>query len=870
MRSYSCAALAAIAHSAAIRPQSPALIDPEGGTLSYGDLWTRIEALSERLQEAGIGFGERVAVLLPQGALQVLAVVGVLNHHLAIPLQPKTTVAEVESSLRRLSASALIVSPEQTAEAEAAIGMGVTVLVARKDASPRDWEIRASAAESSRSASTSEAILFLITSATTDHSKVVPLTGANLDAGNAATRDAAELADSDRLLLMVSLCHRLGVESAFAQYLAGGTVIAAPAFDPAAYARWLNELKPTWYVCAPTVHQAALAQLKAAPPSYPTSLRLVQSAGAPLPKNVRDELEQVLRVPVLNGYGATEAHYIAIEALPFLGHVPNAAGRSCGLKIGIMSPSGELLAAGEEGEIVVRGPAVFSGYVDDEESTAAAFVNGWFRTGDLGRLDAQGNLFITGRLKEMINRGGEKILPGEVDEALASHPAVLEAAAFAVPHPTLGEDVACAVVLREGNDAQVSALELRRYAAQRLAAFKVPHHIYFAEEIPQGELGKPQRWLLAERFRDHRGAAPASEPLPLARGLLIRSLHEIWARILNRDELGFDEDFFEAGGDSLQAINMLVEVDQRFSCQTSAQAASFLDDPTLENLIRLVGSPSLPKLNPSESNEIQVFPIGNGGSSKRIFCIPTVASEGLMFRRLAAHLNGQIEVSIVRPAVTLRSYALFSIEDEGKEVAAAIRKAQPIGPYFVGGYCYGGVVAVEAARQLIQEGQDVKVILFEVPMPGSPGLLRDLPVWLERARAQWSRIWTSAHPGLRKNFRRFSRRLVWSALVPFRRLLVPIEHLAPVQGLLEWARFEQFPLFKARPIDAPFLHILCTDEPDAIEAFARFGWRRIAQRGVEEHFVSFNHQNVLHESNLPGIVEILLRWCGVECGAVKA
>lgn len=869
MRSYSCAALASIAHCAEASPHSDALVRPDGITLSYNDLWTQIEAVSRRLQHAGVGSGERVAVLVPQGALQILAVVGVLNQHVAIPLQAKTTAAEVEFSLRRMSASALIVSPEYVAETEAATQMGLTVLVARKEALPSAWEIRASAVAPTRSASGSKAILFLITSATTDRSKVVPLTGANLDAGNAATRDAAQLAGSDRLLSMVSLCHRLGLESVLAQFLAGGTVIATPGFDPAAFGRWLIDLKPTWYVCAPTVHQAALAQLKTAPPNDPTSLRLVQSAGAPLPKDVRDELEQLLSVPVLNGYGATEAHYIAIEALPFEGHIPAAAGRSCGLEIGIVHASGEVLPTGEEGEIVVRGPAVFSGYEDDAEANRRAFQNGWFRTGDLGRLDAQGNLFITGRLKEMINRGGEKIVPGEVDEVFASHPAVLEAAAFAVPHPTLGEDVACAIVLHEGHELRVSPRELRSYAAQRLAPFKVPHRIHFVDQIPRGELGKPQRWVLSERLRHDRNGGPTPAEVnrhPLAGGLLFRSLHEIWARVLDRPDLGYDEDFFEAGGDSLAAINMLAEVDQRYGCQTSAWAASFLDEPTLENLTRLMGNPLPPRPSRNDSSNMQIFPVRKGGASAELFCIPTEGHEGLYFRRLASHLAGKMDLSIVRPANTFHNIGLFSLEREGKEVAEVIRRAQSEGPYFVSGYCYGGVVAVEAARQLALEGQDVRVILFEVPTPGSPGILRDWRIWIEGGKRQWRRIWTTKHPGLTRNVRRFMLRALWAVLVSFRSLLVPIEHLALIQWILTWAQFENFPLYKARVIDAPLLHFLCMDEPSLIDSASRFGWRRIAGRGLEERFVPLNHQTILLEPNLPEIVDVLLRWCGIQEG----
>ena len=866
MSPSSFAAIDAISRYAHASPKLPALIEPDGATLDYAEFWAQLEALSQRLQEAGVGIGERVAVLLPQGGLEVIAVAGVLNRHVCLPLKARTTVAEVESALRRSVASALIVSAEFEAEAEAALEMGLTVLIAISGEPPKNWVIRTSAYAPIGTVAHSEAILFLITSATTSDSKVVPLTAANLNAGNTWTRDSAQLVASDRLLLMVPLCHRIGFESTFAQFLAGGTVIATGGFDPAAYVRWLNTLDPTWYVCAPAVHQAALLQLRDEQLARPISLRLLQSAGAPLPNDVREQLEEVLRLPVLNGYGATEAHYIAIEALPYHGHIPNAAGRSCGLEIGIMDAAGTLLPCGEDGEIAARGLSVCSGYLDDPEANCTSFRDGWFRTGDLGRLDQEGNLYVTGRLKEMINRGGEKILPGEVDAVLMSHPAVLEAAAFAIPHPTLGEDVACAVVLRKGDDAQVSALELRRFATERLAPFKVPHRIYFVDQIPRGELGKPQRWVLAERTRDIRSASPTPDELNhhlQTDGVFFEKLHEIWACILDRNDLGYNEDFFEAGGDSLAAINMLAEVDLRFGCQTSANAASFLDEPTLENLTSLVGWPPPPNRGSDESRDIQIIPVRNTGTSRQLFCFPTIASEGLIFRRMATHLRGQMDVSIVRPTITHRSFPLFGIENEGREAAQAIRKAQPEGPYFLTGYCYGGVVAVEAARQLVLEGQDVRVILFDVPMPGAPGLLRDWRIWIDGARRIWHRLWTSEHPGLTRNYRRVSRYLVWSALVPFRRVLVPVENVSVVRWILEWSRFDHYPLYKARPVDAPFLHFLCMDEPKRIDAISRFGWRRIARGGIEEKFVPLDHPNILHESNLPEIVEVLLRWCGI-------
>ena len=862
-----CAAVGAIADCAESQPNALALIEPNGLTLNYAELWTQLTAVGHRLEEAGIGSRDTVCILLPQGIHQVLAVAGILNYCICAPLQPRTTVSEVEAALRKLAAAALIVSPEFEAEAHSALGSGLTVMVARHDQSPRDWEIRRPLVSRNPSARNSDAVLLLLTSATTSSSKLVPLSAANLDAGAVARRDSLRLTASDRMLLMTSLSHSIGVGTTLAQFLAKGSIIATRGFDPASYLRWLHDLQPTWYDCAPTVHQAALVELTRTPPSTPVSLRFIQSAGAPLPDDVRKGLEQLLRIPVFNDYGMTEACAIATDALLSGGRVPNSLGGNFGMEIGVMHECGDLLPPGEEGEIVVRGPAVFSGYEDDADANRRAFQGDWFRTGDQGLLDEDGNLSITGRLKEMINRGGEKILPGEVDAAILSHPMVVEAAAFAVPHRTLGEDVACAVVLRDVSKAGVTAHELRRFAAQRLAAFKVPHHIYFVDEIPRGELGKPQRWVLSDRFRERRAAPPsAAEVIQHLHkdGIFFEVLHEIWARILERDDLGFNEDFFEAGGDSLAAVNMLAEIDQRFGCETSAWAASFLDEPTLENLVVLVGNPAPPRPNPGDPSDIRIFPVRKSGASEELFCLPAEGHEGLYFRRLATHLAGKMDLSIVRPANTFHSMGLFSIEREGIEVAEVIRRAQPDGPYFVSGYCYGGVIAAEAARQLALEGQDVRVILFEVPMPGSPGILRDWPAWIKCAKLQWRRIWTMKHPGLTRNVRRFLLRVLWAALVPLRRLLLPIEHFAPIQWLLKQAEYENFPLYKARVADAPFLHFLCTDEPSPIDSASRFAWRRIAGRGIEERFVPLNHQTVLLEPNLPEIVEVLLRWCGIQ------
>lgn len=899
MHSRSCASLDAIARSAESKPHSPALIDPNGITLNYAAIWTQILAVGRRLEDAGVGLEETVSVLLPQGATQVLAIAGVLNHCVCAPLHPRTNVAEVEHFLTALGAAAIVVSPDFEAEAEAASRIGLIVVVARDGEPPDEWQIRRPAAPLQSPAKRTDAILLLITSATSGSSKLVPLSAANLDAQAEPRSRLLRLTESDRLLQMTSLSHSIGIDNTFAQFLSGGAIIATGGFDSTSYSRWLDELRPTWYDCAPTVHQAALAQLKVKPPGHPVSLRFVQSAGAPLTGDVRQELERILGVPVLNDYGMTETGPIATDAFIAGDRIQNSAGRSCGLEIGIIDPSGEFVVPGAEGEIAVRGPAVFAGYLDNPEANRAAFRNGWFRTGDLGRLEHAGNLFVTGRIKEMINRGGEKILPGEIDLALTAHPAVLEAAAFGVPHPTLGEDIACAVVLHPVDGLPVTTTELRRFAAQRLTSFKVPRRICIVDHIPRGEQGKPQRWLLAEQLSEKH--APPPSPMEVSvRKLtddvddIFYKLHEIWARILNRNDLGFDEDFFNGGGDSLAAISMLAEVDQRFSSQTSESAASFFDEPTLVHLTRLVGNPPLPRPTQNVSSDIRVFQVREGGTGQWLWCVPADGDEGLYFRRLATHLQGRMDVSIARPTNTFYSRALFTFERAGNEMAAVIRQSQPEGPYILGGFCYGGIVAVEAARQLILAGQNVRLILFDTPMPGSPAPASYVRFLIGSAWKRWTIVRkgdqreVSANPSLLPrgldenksnrglfvrglawfalNFRVTLRRFAWSATVPFRRLLVPVEDASGVHRFIQWAQADYFPFYRSRPIDAPILHILCTEEPEMIDVVTRFGWRKMASRGIDERYVPLDHNNLLHETNLPEIAGMLLEWCDTPMG----
>jgi acyl-CoA synthetase (AMP-forming)/AMP-acid ligase II len=277
-------------------------------------------------------------------------------------------------------------------------------------------------------------------------------------------------------------------------------VVCSPGFDAFRFFAWLDETKPTWYTAVPTMHQLVLSRAGRQKEAIGRSrLRFVRSSSAALPPTVMAELEETFGAPVIEAYGMTEAsHQMATNPLPPEARKPGAVGKGVGVEVAIMDDAGNLLRANETGEVVIRGGNVTAGYENNPTANASSYTNGWFRTGDQGYQDADGYLFLTGRLKEIINRGGEKVSPREVDEVLLEHPAVAQAVAFAVPHDRLGEEVAAAVVLHDGQSADER--ELREFCARQLADFKVPKQILLMTDIPKGATGKVQRIGLAEKL----------------------------------------------------------------------------------------------------------------------------------------------------------------------------------------------------------------------------------------------------------------------------------------------------------------------------------------------------------------------------------
>ncbi|MBI5088011.1 MAG: AMP-binding protein [Actinobacteria bacterium] len=477
----------------------PSLVTIDGDSIDHDVLVERVEHLADRFRSAGLGPGDRIAIVLPNGPEMALVLLAAMSVGCAAPLNPKYREDEFRFYLDDLRAAALVTNPGESPAAHAAApastlaidvsGSGLSIdLVAPDTAGARRDGVP----------SADDQALVLHTSGTTSRPKIVPLRQRNLARSARNIAAHLRLTPSDRSLTVMPLFHIHGIVAGLlAPLSAGAAVVCTPGFDAFKFHRWIDELKPTYYTAVPTMHQMVLA--RAPKERRPTTLRFVRSSSASLPVPVLESLVELFGVPVVEAYGMTEAsHQMTCNPLPPGVQKPGSVGLPTGIEVAILDSANHVLPAGQRGEVSIRGATVVDGYENNPDANAAAFTAGWFRTGDEGMLDDDGYLFLTGRLKEQINRGGEKISPLEVDDAVLRHSAVAGAVTFGIPHPKLGEEVGAVVVLSEGQT--VTERELRSFAGEQLAAFKVPERIIFVAEIPKGATGKVQRIGMSDRL----------------------------------------------------------------------------------------------------------------------------------------------------------------------------------------------------------------------------------------------------------------------------------------------------------------------------------------------------------------------------------
>nr|WP_231402876.1 AMP-binding protein [Caenimonas aquaedulcis] len=557
--------------------------------LSFAQLRDHIVSIQSSLNRLGAGRGDRVAIVLPGGPELATACLGVAACSIATPVNPDFKQAEYEVVLARLAPRIVLTlagGQHPVRAAARALNIPVIDVVPRQGAAAGAFDL-ASAAPTGLTAARpglaqpGDVALILQTSGTTSVPKTVPLTQDNLVASAGNLARSLQLTAQDRCLHFLPMFHIGGiVDVLIAPLLVGGSTFIAPSFSSAEFFRDMEDFKPTWTQAVPVMLQEILNNADAhADIVAHHSLRFVRSVSAPLPAVLMEAFEKRFKVPVIEIFGMTEtAGVITSNPLPPAKRIAGSVGIAAGTQVRIVDAKNQSMNAGQIGEVVVSGANLMGGYDADPKENERLFSEVGFRTGDLGYLDADGYLFLTGRVKDMINRGGEKVSPHEVDQLLLSHPAVADAASFAVPHATLGEDVGAVVVLRDG--AKATQEELTAFLRDRLAFFKIPRVMHFIDAIPRGANGKLQRAVLTERFGKAAAAAAGARAEFVAPqdpvGKLIASM---WQDILKVDAVGMNDDFFALGGESLKAASFVNALQQKWG--DTLYVSSVFDAPTL-------------------------------------------------------------------------------------------------------------------------------------------------------------------------------------------------------------------------------------------------------------------------------------------------
>ncbi|KAF9623920.1 hypothetical protein IFM89_006647 [Coptis chinensis] len=476
--------------------------------ITYSKLQQLIDQATLSLVSAGVKPGDSVALTYPNTIEFVIMFLAVIRARgIAVPLNAAYTAEEFEFYLSDSESKLLLTSPEGI---DSALSAAKKLNIPHTATCFSNNEITLSAKTDSSVNSVdaivnepSDIALFLHTSGTTSRPKGVPLTQANLAASVQNIKSAYKLTESDSTVIVLPLFHVHGLLAGLLSSLIAGAAVTLPAAGRfSATTFWSDMIKynATWYTAVPTIHQIILQRHVSKPEqSYP-KLRFIRSCSASLAPSILSQLEEAFGAPVLEAYAMTEAsHLMSTNPLPEIGvHKPGSVGIPVGQEMAILDEHGVQQKAGVSGEVCIRGPNVTKGYKNNPEANKGAFQFGWFHTGDLGFLDSDGYLHLVGRIKELINRGGEKISPIEVDAVLLSHPDVAQAVSFGVPDDKYGEEINCAIILREGT--KIDEAEVLRFCKNNLASFKVPKKVFITDTVPKTATGKIQRRIVAEHF----------------------------------------------------------------------------------------------------------------------------------------------------------------------------------------------------------------------------------------------------------------------------------------------------------------------------------------------------------------------------------
>ncbi|WP_312523083.1 AMP-binding protein [Anaerospora sp.] len=693
-------------------PNAIAILAPEKEPITYDRLFQHLVKTTSSLRQFGINNTDRVALVMNNGPEMATAFLAIGSVAVCVPMNSKSSLSEFKTFLSAVKAKAIVIAYGLSTEATtAAMELGIEIITVKckgDEAGIFDIINASSDCQTVVAYSKPEDIaLILFTSGTTGKPKIVPLTHSNIYSCTKNIVSSLRLSSKDCCLNVMPLFHSGGlVMSLLSSLFAGGSIICTNGLVASHFFRWLSELSPTWYSAVPTTHQVILQQWEhMGQPAVAHSLRFIRCGSAALPPLLAQKIENALQVPIIEGYGSSEAvSQIAVNPLPPGQRKLGSAGKPAGCKVEIMDELGNLLPAGVSGEIVIQGESVFSGYENDSTANVQSFYNGWFRTGDQGYIDNDGYLYIKGRFKEIINCGGAKISPREIEEVLLSHPAVKEVVAFAIPHLSLGEVAAVAIVTK--GEKRISEDAVQRYVSQHVIYYKVPHKVVFVDSIPKEATGKVNRIGMAEKLGVAVGVTVNIANTRMVRTSasdeLEHKIIDIWREILKKSHIGINDSFFNIGGDSLTATFLSVQIEAIFG--KYVPVSLLYEHDTIEKLVGFLS------YEEEVSPYLHLVPLQTAGSKPPLFTIDTIGSHIIHYRKIAGYLCKEQPVYALRLHDEYNETVLETVEGIALNYVKEIRRVQPKGPYYLTGYSLGGTIAFEVAQQLYHQGQKVALL----------------------------------------------------------------------------------------------------------------------------------------------------------------
>lgn len=813
---------------AALHADAPALLATARTTCTYQQLAAHLDALGAALADWVPAENPVIAVAAANGPELFTAIVAAMSGGICAPFDPSRPPAEIDAFLADIMPAFVLADAAAILRHRDAFnrhGVGILRMIAAPEAAAGVFDVHAEEPYQRRERVpeyAQDVALLLRTSGTTAFSKIVPHTMPRLMHILNSIVDALNLQPADRCLNATPLHHVHAITHVIgASLVAGASVVCPLEIGAAALVDGLRIHKPTWYTASPTAHRDVLAYIRREAAPFDHCLRFIRSTSAPLDRQVAVDLEAALGVPVLESYGTSEAPTSALNPPPPLARKLGSVGRPVGCEIAIF-----------DGEVAIRGANVAPSYAGGERGPIVDPVTGWYRTGDAGHIDADGYLYITGRLNELINVGGEKVAPGNVEEALRAHPAVADAVAFPLPHPTLGQHVAVAVVPRA--DAMVTERQLIEHAALILPRPAVPNIVHLVSAIARDGSGKIRRRELTDTFaRDSRVAQ--LDPKPGEDHSLLQALLRIWEDVLEYAPVALDENFFAAGGDSLRAIRVITRIEADLGVTLSTDTLLFA--PTIRELAQAV----LAQTNDAHRNRIVALR-ATGSRPPLFFYDSDVNGGGLYARFLATALDSEQPVYLVRPNGALGDSIPESIDAMAAADAVMIATAVPSQTYRLAGFCAGGVVAFEVARRLENAGSTVDVVALVAS--AAPNALLE-PLWALTSRA--CRLLSQRGTTLVYRTVRSIANAVRTRSSPAE-ILIAIDELwhppaptTPADRIYSDRLLRYFPKRTARSIDL----IWADDDKPRMSGDPSMGWRHVAR--VRRHSVSGDHATVLTE-----------------------